>query len=180
MEIQNRSQVWFFAVLRLKKSCNFLLGLHLPKNDKKWFLGPLGSVLWHEKKLIIFPTFSICRPNPYAYRPDFSRMKKNLGDMRMDLAGIWKMSRKNLIFFRAQIHFLKLPKLIFYRFWAKISATENSMTFSGQKQQKSTLESSFEFPLSIWLVKKIFSNGNGIVKLIFLAFPPSQLSLTEQ
>ena len=36
--------------------------------------------------------------------------------MRMDLAGIWKMSRKELIFFSGRKHFLNFPKLIFYRF----------------------------------------------------------------
>ena len=85
---------------------------------------------------------------------DFSTMKKNLSDMRMDLVGICKMSGKWSIFFPVTIHFLKLPKIIFYRFWANVSPTENSMTFSDQKQQKRTLESSFEFPLSNWMMTR--------------------------
>ena len=75
-------------------------------------------------------------------------MKKILGDMRMDLAGICKMSGNCSSFFPVTMHFLKLPKLIFYRFWAKISPTEKNMTFSGQKVLKTSLESGFEFPLS--------------------------------
>jgi len=82
-------------------------------------------------------------------------MKKILGDMRMDLAGICKMSGNCSSFFPVTMHFLKLPKLIFYRFWAKISPTENSMTFSGQKVLKTSLESGFEFPLAIYYYKEI-------------------------
>ena len=154
MEIQNRSQVSFFTVFGLKKSCYFLLRLHLPKNDKEWFLGGLGSLFWPKTKLNIFPTFCICRPNPCAYCSDFFSSSRNLSDMRMDLVGKCKMSGKWSIFCLARINFLKLPKLIFYRFWGKIRPSENCMTFSGQKVLKTSLESDFEFPLSICTEKK--------------------------
>ena len=51
----------------------------------------------------------------------FLENEKNLGDMRMDLAGTWKMSRKKLIFFSVRKHFLNFPKLIFYRFPTNLS-----------------------------------------------------------
>ena len=125
----NAEKLDFFAFFE-----SFHFQLH---HTAKWAKSDRNSLIWFKLKSERWFWFFI-----------FFKMKKNLGDMRMDLAGTSKMSRKNLFFFRAQIHFLKLPKLIFYRFWAKISATENSMTFSAQKQQKLTLESSFEFPLS--------------------------------
>ena len=64
------------------------LGLHWPKNDKKWFLEVLGSLLWQGKKLIVFSTFSICRPNQCPYRSDFLYFRE-----------LWKIS------IRAQISF---------------------------------------------------------------------------
>ena len=51
-------------------------------------------------------------------------------------------------------HFL--GKTHFYRFWAKISATENNLTFSAQKLLKTTVEIGFEFPLSDYAGRKNF------------------------
>ena len=51
----------------------------------------------------------------------FSRMKKNLGDMRMDLVGICKMSGKNQFFFRAKIDIVKSPEINFYHFLTTLS-----------------------------------------------------------
>ena len=81
---------------------------------------------------------------------------KNLSDMSMDLAGIWKMSRKRSIFFPATIDFLKLSKIIFYRFWANASPKKNCMTFSAQKPRKLQPERSFEFRLSMCAIRYQF------------------------
>ena len=46
----------------------------------------------------------------------FLENEKNLGDMRMDLAGIGKVAKKKSNFSHATIHFLKSPEIDFYHF----------------------------------------------------------------
>ena len=83
----------FLRFLAWKSHVIFCWACNCPKKDNYWFFGALGSLLWHEKKLIIVATFSVCRPNPCAYRSDFfsfSRMKR----IWVICAWIWSAYRK--------------------------------------------------------------------------------------
>ena len=90
---------------KIFESCHFQLH-HTPE----WAKSDRNSLMWLNLKSELVLRF---------FR--FFENEKNLGDMRMDLVGICKMSGKKPIFFRAKIDLLKSPEINFYHFLTTLS-----------------------------------------------------------
>ena len=78
-----------------EKVMQFFLGLHLPKNDKKWFLKALGSLLWQEKN------WSFSRHFPFAGQIHayiaqifyiFEKSEKSQSELRFHFEPDWRDS----------------------------------------------------------------------------------------
>ena len=65
--------------------------------------------------------------------------------MRMDLVGIWKMSRKKINFFSGRKHFLNFPKHNFYRFPTILSRSNLRPKIFSKNVQNEHLSALFNF-----------------------------------
>ena len=123
-----------------------LWGSDLSKNTKKWNLGTLRILFWHEKKLTFFLTFSICRPNP-AWRPKSSSSREISKISIRAQISIWATwaSFCRILPILEQIWCPKCSKSWFFKNFRKLPFSASSYFRMGKIRQKLAHVAHFEF-----------------------------------